>query len=113
MIPQPFCCVSTVALFFPHGLALSFSWPAATGGSGVTCNQCRFGAKDESLLLLPAPVNEETRVVTATICHESGAGNISFLWKDSPILNNITYRFLYLTTGLSSDLLAAPATHAP
>lgn len=78
VIPQLFCCASTVVLFFPHGPALSLSWPAATGGSGVTCNLCRFEAKDESLLLLPAPVNEEARVLTATICPESGTDNISF-----------------------------------
>lgn len=61
MICQLFCCESTVALIFLHGLALSFSWPAATGRSRVTCNQCHFEAKDEALLLLPVPVNEENQ----------------------------------------------------
>ncbi len=50
VIRQLFCCVSTVVLFFLRGLAPSFSWPAATGGSSVTCNHCYFEAKDESLL---------------------------------------------------------------
>lgn len=36
--------------FLLHGLALSFSWPAATAGSSITCNHCYFEAKDESLL---------------------------------------------------------------
>lgn len=109
VIPQLFCCASTVALFFRHGLALSYSWPAATGRSGVTCNQCHFEAKDETLLLLPVPVNEETRVLTSTICHKSGT-DISFLKKDSPILNHIIYRFFfYLRTGLSSNITPALA----
>lgn len=112
VIPQLFCCASTVALFFRHGLALSYSWPAATGRSGVTCNQCRFEAKDETRLLLPVPVNEETRILTSTICHKSGT-DISFLKKDSPILNHIIYRFFFffycLRTGLSSNVTPALA----
>lgn len=39
-----------MALFFLHGLSSSISWPAATGGSSVTCNHRYFEAKDESLL---------------------------------------------------------------
>lgn len=49
VILQLFCCVSIVALFL-HSLASSFSWPAAMGGSSVTCNHCYFEAKDEPLL---------------------------------------------------------------
>lgn len=104
VIPQLFCCASTVALFFRHGLALSYSWPAATGRSGVTCNQCHFEAKDETLLLLPVPVNEETRVLTSTICHKSGT-DISFLKKDSPILNHIIYRFFFISEQVSLVIL--------
>lgn len=47
-----FCCVRTVALLF-----LYVAWPCplstATGAYTVTCNQCWFGAKDETPLLLP------------------------------------------------------------
>lgn len=39
MIPQLFCCVSTVALLFLDGCASSIFWPVATGGSSVTCHQ--------------------------------------------------------------------------
>lgn len=83
-------CVRAVALLLLHGLASSLCLPTATGGCGVTCNQCWFGAKDETPLLLPAPPNEETRVLTTTICHKSGT-DILFPKKDSPILSHITH----------------------
>lgn len=102
MIRPLFCCESTVALISLHGLALSFSWPAATGRSRVTCNQCHLKAKMRPYYYYLRLLMRRIRVLTATICHESGT-DISFLKKDSPILNHIIHRLLLFFFVLNSE----------
>lgn len=103
VIPQLFCCVRTAVLFFRRGLASSFVWPAAIGGSGVACNHCYFEAKDKTLLyylllLMRKPEFWHPPFVTKV----EQISPVSVRKKDSLNLSFFIHRFFYLWTPLKS-----------